>query len=202
MNTKTKARRTLIAICAGALIPIGIVGGVVAANAASQPLTTNSPAEAAAVSPLLTTPQTAGDVLPPFLLSGPQSFDVDAKSTRLIAADGGTKYWITTNSLNQDCLVILLPGDMEYASMTCQPSTNVWKNGLGLQMESDGGTLRAYFLPTGYTASLPTGFKSLGSQLLVGPATGSISGLRATATNPQGGTGSLQLPSFAASAGN
>ena len=189
-------------IALGIITPMGLCAGAIAANAVSQPpdgpVVSNTVAQIQAVDPDLRASQTASDTLPNFLQSGPQSLDVVNSSARSLGVASGVRYWLAVNAVNQGCLIVLLPGSAEDATLTCAASSTVWKQGLALQAADPTSSARAYFLPTGYA---PTGadLKMLSPQLYLGDASVAAPSIVArSASTPVGGSGTLTLSSFSA----
>jgi hypothetical protein len=148
--------------------------------------------------------QSKGDELPAFLLEGSQSLEgVVAESSRRLAKSDGVTYWLAENEASEACLILLLPGSDQYASMTCQPTQAVWKTGLVLEAQSDAHSVRSIFVPAGYPTVL-SGYRSAGPQLLVGSASVEAD---AVTLHPEPGAASrikshgadhLEIPAFSA----
>jgi hypothetical protein len=191
----TSPRLMFAAIAAAVLV--AVLGGIGVANATAQSVAEASPKT---ISPLFARDQTSGDVLPTFLTSGNQSLEgVVPDSTRMIGSSQGVDYWIATNSTQQVCLISLLPGTGEFAAMTCRDGASILDSGLPLQTADSDVTLRAYFLPEGYTASA-SGLSHVGSQLLVGSANAAAPTIQAVkaSTDTNVGPSQLTIPALSA----
>lgn len=126
-----------------------------------------SATEAVAMSSVFADQQAPEDHLPGFLLSGPQKLDdLVPDSTRLLGLENGTKAWTALNTHGEACLVSLLPGDDEWASMTCATPEIFAKQALSLQAATDDAESRLYFIPEGYTA--PSELSEVAPQLYSG----------------------------------
>ena len=163
-----KSRSMFAAVCGAACAVVvggaALVVGSTAANAES-----NDPTAAAATYEGFTSAQTSVDALPAFLQKGPQALEVVATTSRALGESDGIQYWVAENQTNQVCLIALLPGRAEMASMTCHDPSDVWSHGIGLQNQDKTHADRAFFVPSGYAAQLP-GYTTAGRQLLVGNA--------------------------------
>jgi hypothetical protein len=158
---------TIVAACAAAAIAAVAGSGKVTETAAAD---VGMPPAVQALSPSFSDAQSSPDLLPSFLVNGRQAMDgIDQATTRLAGNMDGTRYWIAENHQGQACLIMLLPGDEQFASMTCGDAASVWSSGLGLQVNAPGSALNVYFVPTGYEASLE-GYSQAGAQILVGDA--------------------------------
>jgi hypothetical protein len=126
------------------------------------------PAMTQALSPRLQQSQATTDALPKFLQAGTQELPgIQASSVRQLGETEDAQFWLGINEDGETCLINLLSGPDQLASMTCQTAAVVWKQGLALQVDTKAGSVRAYFLPTGYATEID-GYVKVGDQLLVG----------------------------------
>ena len=126
-----------------------------------------SKAEAEAVSSVFADQQTPEDRLPGFLLGGSQKLEnLVPTSTRLLGLEDGTKAWTALNTRGEACLISLLPGDDEWASMTCATPAIFKQQALSLQSATGDAESRLYFIPEGYDA--PSELSEVAPQLYSG----------------------------------
>jgi len=203
--------KTRITFVAGLTAGIAALGIAAFALSGSETETATAaagsdPAATQALSPRFAAGQTAADVLPGFLLEGSQQLPgVLPATTRILGSKDGANYWLAKNDNGEACLISLMPGADELASMTCLPASKVWKQGLALQVQIPGKATRSYFLPAGYQAEI-AGFQAVNDQLMVGDAVGegkpisatpkSSSNSRSAATTY--GSGTVELPALPA----
>lgn len=156
----------------GLIIGSGVVAGLVAfslMNNSSRPAVAADDTSEATTNALyapLAEPAQLSDQLPPFLVSGNQALpDIEADTARALGEREGARYWLALNSDKKTCLISLMPGADQLASMTCQTAGYIWGHGLGLQVETANTAVRVYFTPEGYSTAVP-GYDHVGSQLV------------------------------------
>ena len=127
-------------------------------------------AEAEDISSVFSEAQDPADRLPGFLLEGPQKLgDFDISSARLLGVVDGTKAWTVLNQAGEACLISLLPGDDQWASMACATPEVFEKQALSLQSATPEAESRLYFVPEGYSA--PEVLEEVAPQLYAGDPT-------------------------------
>ncbi|MGO4105768.1 hypothetical protein AB4Y63_17655 [Leifsonia sp. YAF41] len=203
MNSKIfKTRPRLTKRLALALIPLaalGLVGVGISQSANAQD--SNDPAVEVAqgtISASFDATQAVADELPTFLQTGRQALEgVVTSTTRHLGTNDGVEYWIAANDKDQFCLVVLLPGPGQYASMTCQDGNKILSSGIGMQAADREHAIVAYVLPTGYDADL-AGFTKVGDQLLVGDSSVAAPELTAhkSGSMSKGVVDEITLPNF------
>ncbi|MDB6425888.1 hypothetical protein [Curtobacterium sp. 20TX0008] len=124
-------------------------------------------AEAESISPVFSEAQAPEDRLPSFLLKGEQKIgDFDNGSSRLLGVTDGTKAWTVLNLKGEACLVTLLPGSEQWASMACATPEVFEKQALSLQSATATAESRLYFVPEGFAA--PAKLDEVAPQLFSG----------------------------------
>lgn len=197
---------------AGALALL-VAGGLFAAGTSSSANAADKPDATLtkSLAPELSARQSGHDVLPSYLLEGPQSFEsVVPASTRVIGVVHGVTYWLANDDRGWTCLISLQPGPDELATMACDTAEQIWKKGLALQVASPLVSVRSYFLPAGYSGAV-AGLEQSG-QLLIGDASHASKSIKvAPPKNPHAvksasgetvGASTLELPALPAAGGN
>lgn len=174
--------KTSAGVAAAALLAVGGAGawavgaslGPSPASAANESAIDVSAAKAA-WSPKLADwakPSSSADALPDFLVSGPQKLtSILPSTTKRLADSEGKQYWLALNTNSESCLVILLPGELQYASATCADEKTFLESGIALQAADRNSSTRAYVLPDGYTeAAKAAGLQVLSTNLAVSSA--------------------------------
>lgn len=152
---------------------------------------------AAGMFPGFATPQTQTDVMPAFLVEGDQALDTLSFGTvrSLGSTPDGVRLWTGFANNGEVCLVALLPGADEFASMTCVTPARFATGNLALQAGSKTSAVRAYFLPS--DAAISDTANKLSSQLVLGdPHVTSTK--KTSSTIAKVGATALDLPTFEA----
>lgn len=118
--------------------------------------------------PALGEPQTATDELPGFLVDGEQELPgISADSVRELATHDGIRIWTAVNDGGEGCLISLLPGPDQIATLTCA-SADAINEGMLTLASSDGDSgARISLTPPAYDAD-DSELESVGDQILIG----------------------------------
>lgn len=142
----------------------GFGNGATTAQAEDSP----TPDSVAYANPRSSQPQSDVDKLPDFLQAGEQSLpEIDASSTRSAGTADGVQYWTAVSDSNELCLIALLPGDDEFAAMSCADAATLATAGAAVQATTPELSIKAVFVP-GIDLPVVGGFNLVGTNLLVG----------------------------------
>ncbi|MCX6406888.1 MAG: hypothetical protein NTV28_08215 [Propionibacteriales bacterium] len=161
MKSRLATTVGLCALAAAGAVAYGAVQGATASNSAEP-----SEALVAAV-PALGEAQVKTDELPDFLAHGEQSMpDLELHTSRFLGAVNDVKTWVAVNGAGEGCLITLLPGEGEFAGMSCASAAAIWQGKLTLEVKDASDELRATLVPAPYDLHAAP-LKVVGDNLLV-----------------------------------
>jgi hypothetical protein len=167
MNSLSRSQKWAAIWGAVALTAIGLPATAIASSLKSEGQAAH---EQFTASPLLESPQEAVDRLPNVLLSKDRALpNFDPSSSRSLSADQeGIRYWLGQGADHATCLVGVLPGEEQFAAMTCAGTGALNAHGLVLQI-SDKVSGRGIYVPAGVDLSAVK-MQMLDKQFAVGTA--------------------------------
>jgi len=164
--------------------------GVTTAQATDSP----APEVVTHANPRSLQPQAEADTLPGFLQTGDQALpDIDLTSTRSAGSGNGVQYWTAVSDSNELCLIALLPGENQFAAMSCADGATLAAAGAAVQATTPELSIKAVFIP-GENIPVPDGFELTGTNLLTGD--GDIANLPIDLGPVVDGVTNLELPAF------
>lgn len=156
---------------------------------------------AASISSVFAAPQTSADELPSFLLDGEQAFPgIDPLSTRSVGTTAdGIKLWTVLSLDEKVCLISLLPGEGQFATLTCQDPAGVAAGSLAVQTGDAEVAVRAFFIPSELNVAEAPGLTRLSDQILLGNALeNQTEPVTLSRTDVAARQAPIELPAFAA----
>lgn len=188
LNCTRILRWGTLALSAAAVAGFGY--GATTAQATDTP----APESVTLANPRSAQPQADADVLPDFLQSGDQALPgIVNSSARSAGVTNGVRYWTAVNDANELCLIALLPGEDQFAAMSCSDSATLATAGAAVQAATSTLSVKAVFIP-GDNVPDVNGFALVGTNLLVG--NGDIANLPIDLGPLVDGITNFELPAF------